>query len=266
MNKFYKIGVVSLLFFSAKAQTNLLVNGGFEGAFTNNTPAGWVTPSTTLQTSVSSAITTIMPQEGAKALKLSVDQVQGILGDVSQIVPAIVAGSKYDVSFFYKYKQVDDGSGGFLSLQWFDTMGDDVPPLDEDAEFFGFNPVPYLAKDIWLPFTTTVTAPATTTQLLLVINCGGATDFVIDNAKVIKQAPLGINTIEKNTVKMYAEGNSLYVATQEGEQVGVYNLMGQKVTNTLAQGNTTVTVLNDLPLNQMLIVKVDNKSGKVILK
>jgi hypothetical protein len=266
MNEFYKVGLLSLTFFAAQSQTNLLTNGSFEGGITNNIPAGW--QSTDQQTNISMSLVTTGAQQGTKALRMSNDGSAGKAGDVVQIVPGIVAGSKYEVSFWYKFTQPEsvDGSVVYRVMQWFDATDTDVPPLTEDDPLFGVDYATYVAQNVWVPLTITVTAPATTTQLYLNIASGGVINVHIDDVKVVKQASLGINTVEKNTVNMYAEGNSLYVATQEGEQVSVYNLMGQKVTNVKAQNNSTVTTLNDLPINQMLIVRVDNKSGKVILK
>jgi Carbohydrate binding domain len=266
MNEFYKVGLLSLTFFATQAQTNLVVNGSFEAGITNNIPASW--QSSDQQTNISMSLVTTGAQQGTKALRMSNDGPAGKAGDIVQIVPGIVAGSKYEVSFWYKFTQPEpaDGSVTFRVLQWFDATDTDVPPLTEDEALFGFDIAPYVAQNVWVPFTITATAPITAKKLFLNIASGGVINVHIDDVKVVKQSALGINTMEKNTVNMYAEGNSLYVATQEGEQVSVYNLMGQKVTNVKAQNNSTVTTLNDLPINQMLIVRVDNKSGKVILK
>ena len=61
---------------------------------------------------------------------------------------------------------------------------------------------------------------------------------------------------------MYTEGNTVYISTIGGESIEVFNITGQKVAE--AKGESKVTVLNNLPQNQVLIVRVDTRSAKIL--
>jgi Carbohydrate binding domain len=261
------LGLFALMTLGANAQTNLLVNGGFEGAIgADNLPESWVNFGG--QSAVNLSLVTTNPYEGLKSLSISYDPATNFDGLVTQTVGGIETGSKYEVSYWYKYSQVVLGSTAGSALQWLDVNNGDVSPTDEDSAFFFGQEAEPLAANVFLPLTVTVTAPPTATQLFIGITTSGPTrNFIIDDVKIVKSTTLGVNTFDVNTTKspnVYTNDTTAYVATNGGEEVAVYNLLGQKIAGT--KGSTRVTVLPNLKKNEVLIVRVDNKSTKIVLK
>ncbi|MDR0829487.1 MAG: chitobiase/beta-hexosaminidase C-terminal domain-containing protein [Prevotellaceae bacterium] len=73
----------------------------------------------------------------------------------------------------------------------------------------------------------------------------------------------GISQIEANAIKMFAEDGVLNVVS-EGGMIEVYDVLGRNVAN--VEANNGLTSISNLPANQMLIVKIGNKTGKIVVK
>ncbi len=261
------IGLFALMSLGANAQTNLLLNGGFEGPIgANNLPQSWV--NFQAQSAVNVSLETTNPYEGLNSLSLSYDPATNFDGSVQQTVGGIEAGSKYVVSYWYKYTTIVTGSTGGSALQWLNATNEDVSPIDADSGFFFGQEAEPTTANVFLPLSVTVTAPATATQLFINLTTLGATkNFIVDDVKIVKSGTLGINDFNKekeDALNIYADGNTIYIATKGGERITAYNLSGQKIAD--VKGDYKVTVLRDLPANQLYVVLVDNKSSKVILK
>ncbi|WP_310554516.1 hypothetical protein [Flavobacterium sp.] len=246
---------------------NLLVNGNFEGTIgANNIPFGWT--SSDIQTPASLSLITTGIRVGClgkKALKMSLDTVQGKSGDVIQVVRGIKPGKTYNVSFWYKYTKPDrgDGSTGFRVLQWLDANDVDIPPTSADSALFGFEASAFNAINVWNRQTINVTAPpigsdGTVAKLLINISSGGVTDFIIDDVEIVRKK----STTSK--LDIYVDGSIVYVDTEAGEQVQVFDLFNQKIVDIPA--GDPVTVLANLPKNKILIIRVDNRFAKVVLR
>ncbi len=261
----FTLGLFAFMTLGSTAQTNLLLNGGFEGAFgANNLPESWV--NFTPQSAVNLSLVTTNPYEGLKSLSISFDPATNNDGLVTQTITGIETGKKYDVSYWYKYSEIVVGSTGGSALQWLSASNEDVSPVDADLEFFFGQEAPTLSAGVFLPIAFTVTAPATATQLFIAITTLGPTrNFIVDDVKIIKQPELSSNEFSvAKKLNIYTNDNTVYVATQGGEQVSLYNLLGQKVASTIA--NKNVTSFDNLTKNQILVVIVDNKSEKVIVQ
>ena len=82
---------------------------------------------------------------------------------------------------------------------------------------------------------------------------------------VIKGNPAGINTIESNTNIFVNEANKIVVSTGiPNAECTVYNALGQKL------GSETITsglqILNFTPASGVYLVKIGNKTQRVIIK
>jgi hypothetical protein len=270
MIKLYTTGLLFLVSLSTYSQANLLVNGGFEGAIgADNLPASWFNfePQTTTNLSlVTNATDPTATFEGTKALKVAYDPSTNVNGSVQQTVTGIQAGSIYDVSYWYKYSDpIAVGSIGVSALQWLSPTDDDVAPVPADEGFFFGQECPTTAQGVFLPLNFSVTAPAGASKLFINLSCVGAIrNFIFDDVKIVKRTVLGISEVDSKQLNIYTQGDTAYVATQGGEQIGVYNLLGQKITG--VTGDEKVTVLSNLTKNQVLIVRVDNKSTKIVLQ
>jgi hypothetical protein len=265
MNTLCAIGLLTLTSLGVNAQTNLLLNGGFEdGLGPDNIPVSWFNFEGQSITNLS--LVTTSPYEGLNALSLSFDPGTNLGGSVQQVVNVEQAGTIYEVSYWYKYTSIAVGNVGGSSLQWVDADGMDVPPVDDDAGFFLGQEAPPTVANVFLPLSVKVTVPPTANRLFLnILTTGGTRGFIVDDARIVKQTTLGgiADDAVSKDLNIYTEGNTAYVVTKGGEKVGVFNLLGQKLMD--VKGEPTVTVLSNLAKNQVLIVKVDNKSAKIVL-
>jgi Carbohydrate binding domain len=262
----FGLGLFTLMSSGVKAQTNLLLNGGFEGTIgADNLPESWVNFGGQSATNLS--LVTTNTYEGLNSLSLSYDPATNFDGLVTQTVIGIEPGSQYEVSYWYKYSQLATGATAGSALQWLDAADGDVPPTDEDSLFFFGQEADPLAANVFLPLTVTVTAPAAAAKLFIAIATVGSTrNFIVDDVKIVKKGgTLSINEVSSvKGLNVYTEGNTAYVATEGGEQVSVYNMLGQKLVD--VKGDPTVTVLSNLDTNKVLVVRVDNKAAKIILR
>lgn len=267
MIKLYTIGVFALMSFGVNAQTNLLLNGSFEGTIgADNLPESWINfaPQSAINLSLATLPANVFA--GTKALNISFDPGTNIEGGVSQTISGITTGSEYDVTYFYKYTEtLVLGSVGGSSLQWLNDANEDVPPVDADASFFFGQECPPISQGIFLPIAFKVTAPPTATKLFIFLTTiGPLKNFIFDDVKIIKRNSLGLNEISKeNQLKIHTKDSSVFISTEGGEKILVHNLLGQKLSETIGEKN--ITTVNNLSKNQVLIVSVDNKTQKIIL-
>lgn len=71
-----------------------------------------------------------------------------------------------------------------------------------------------------------------------------------------------IDMIE-SSLAIYLRNGQLVVPTEAGQNISVYNILGQAVYSTVAQG--VETVIDGLPTNQLLVVRSGRKVAKVVL-
>jgi hypothetical protein len=78
---------------------------------------------------------------------------------------------------------------------------------------------------------------------------------------IIEETVTGINTINKDNITIQSISNGIAIETKEQMSVSVYNLAGQKVYQSVINGNV------EIPLHKgVYIVSVNNESQKVIVK
>ena len=73
----------------------------------------------------------------------------------------------------------------------------------------------------------------------------------------------GINTPKDNAIEMYVSNGALNVIS-EGGMIEIFTVLGVKVAEVNA--NYGITTINGLPNNQLLIVKIGNKNGKIVVR
>jgi hypothetical protein len=230
---------------NANAQENLFLNGSFETLGETSLPTDWeLSGNSTLVTDA---------HDGMNSLQFVAP------GGIAQVAAGVEANEIYTLSFWYKYKEQPAGEGLLsYSSSWWDADGNEY---FGEGEFELMNAtVPY-ADQLWLPLTVDITAQPLATQFWLGLGAQTGVTVLVDDVKLVKKAVVGVD--EFNTsLNMYTEGNTVYVSTIGGESIEIYNLAGQKVAE--AKGESKVTVLNNLPQNQVLIVRVDARSAKIV--
>lgn len=231
---------------NVNAQENLFLNGSFE-TLENNLPTNWnLSGNSTIAADA---------HDGVNSLQLIEP------GGIDQLVTAgIEINEIYTLSFWYKYKAQPTGEGLLnYSSSWWDADGNEYYG---EGEFELMNAtVPY-AEQLWLPLTVDITAQPLATQFYLGLGAQTGVTVLVDDVKLAKKATAGTADFNAPSLNIYTEGNTVYIATIGGEVIEIYNLTGQKVAE--AKGQSKVTVLNNLPQNQVLIVRVDAHSAKIL--
>ncbi len=74
-----------------------------------------------------------------------------------------------------------------------------------------------------------------------------------------------VNTIQETTQQELVSvvGNKLYITAKAGEEINLFALTGQNLFKGVSEGG--VMVIEDLPTNQILVVRIGNKAYKVKL-
>jgi hypothetical protein len=265
------------------AQTNLVKNGGFE-TWTNTSaaPDNWVYRSsytTSVISLISGTPTTGEVNEGTNAVKFSLtgNAARGLNQFIGKT--GLSADKEYTLSFWYKYivapSEVSSGNYGLKvtanyyyysteSYGWYEIVSS------------GQREAPYtqlpVVLDTWVPASFTGTTPATPTTGIIVdslyidLLVTRMATVVVDDIQLVCNScsSTGINeTLAANKLNVYTNNGVLYIATQGGEQIEVYNTYGQKVH--VAEGQNTVTTIYGLPRQQILIIRSGKTVAKVIL-
>lgn len=230
-------------FNNLSAQTNLVSNGGFETVDANGIPVDWnLAPTPTL------SVVTEGAYEGTNAIASS------SFTSISRNIDGIQAGATYTFSFWYKCVTIDDASPYRSRLRWKKESG---------ASSGGYiTSTPICVNDTWILQTEELIAPADAVRLSITIEAQNSS-VILDNVSLTTDA-LSIGDINTKSLNVYTQGNTVFIPTQGGEQIAVYNLIGQQIATGIGQAEETVVA--NLPQNQMLIVRSDNRTAKVILK
>ncbi|MBP6230908.1 MAG: hypothetical protein KA397_04550 [Paludibacteraceae bacterium] len=83
--------------------------------------------------------------------------------------------------------------------------------------------------------------------------------FSVANVYAIEKRAM--NTVQEEVVSVV--GDKLYVTAKAGEEVNLFALTGQNLFRAISEGG--VMVVEDLPSNQILVVRIANKAYKVKL-
>ncbi len=127
--------------------------------------------------------------------------------------------------------------------------------------------VTYPAADGWSPWTDSgeITLPENANvhfAFEYISTTAVACTWEIDNVKVVNKNPSSISSTQANTLSVYAADGVVYVPATAGQNIVVTNVAGQVVANVVAESD--VTAIDNLPANQVLLVKAGNQVAKVI--
>lgn len=249
------------------AQTNLVVNGGFETWAT--LPEPWYIVSATV-TGVTPAANTTIFSEGAKSCKIDCTSASGTynVGQSITFTPGheytltanyyVEAGDGTDVRIWCNYKK--DATTYFTEAELVATG--DYPKLRSgNASSSGSSYLPDV-KLSWQTYSVTFTAPSTANGFDFQFRTYKTAIVNWDAMSLVDNTLSGINSTETQKLNVWLNNNKVTFEAAQGEKVEVYNTVGQKI---LSQ--TTVEGKNELSVNHkgLTIVKVGNRTGKVIL-
>lgn len=254
---------------SLNAQNLITTNPGFE-EWVDGAPTGY-----TLTIPTGSTITqeSSIKSEGNSSLKINHAGASGT-GKIVYTTKVPVEAGKYTFSFKY---YVDPTSGTASVLRHWgylnDVNGVQIATTDPNKALYdAFNKqLQYDGASAGYTATTT-TGEWLTDNVPLDIPFAGTLQleiryyktFVgyIDNISLIKNSSTGINS-EKAVNNIYANNEKIYVPAKSDQKIVVTNSLGQVLS--ISSANDGMNELANLPLKQLLIVKVGSKVAKVIL-
>lgn len=254
---------------SLNAQNLITTNPGFE-EWVDGAPTGY-----TLTVASGSTITqeSSIKSEGNSSMKIIHAGTSGT-GKIVYTTKVPVEAGKYTFSFKY---YVDPTSGTASVLRHWgylnDVNGVQIATTDPNKALYdAFNKqLQYDGASAGYTATTT-TGEWLTDNVPLDIPFAGTLQleiryyktFVgyIDNISLIKNSSTGINS-EKAVNNIYANNEKIYVPAKSGQKIVVTNSLGQVLSVSSAKDG--MNELANLPLKQLLIVKVGSKVAKVIL-
>lgn len=242
--------------FTANAQENLVKNGGFE-SWEASKPVSWSAYAN--DGSFSQETTNV--KEGTSAIKINAN------AQVGQYVNGIIEGKQYTISCDYKIISGDDVSQAFrpwIRWQHFVSTSEKswVNPINDEEKQKMQGDYVNGAVGEWSKYTLTVTAPATANAMHVDLRTYKAAVVIVDNVSVVEAGGAAISSTEANTLSVYAADGVVYVPATAGQNIVVTNVAGQVVANVVAESE--VAAINNLPANQVLLVKVGNQVAKVI--
>jgi hypothetical protein len=254
---------------SLNAQNLITTNPGFE-EWVDGAPTGY-----TLTVVTGSTITqeSSIKSEGNSSLKINHAGTSGT-GKIVYTTKVPVEAGKYTFSFKY---YVDPTSGTTSVLRHWgylnDVNGVQIATTDPNKALYdAFNKqLQYDGASTGYTATTT-TGQWLTDNVPLDIPFAGTLQleiryyktFVgyIDNISLVKNSSTGINS-EKAVNNIYANNEKIYVPARSGQKIVVTNSLGQVLS--VSSATDGMNELANLPLKQLLIVKVGSKVAKVIL-
>lgn len=193
-------------------------------------------------------------------------------GRLLQHVNGLEAGKQYTFSLDFKVatKGSKDNAAARVwfrwqryasstDKEWLDPVGDDLSKMHGpggDTSYFEDK------EGEWQSYSATITAPAKTTSLEYEFRVYNGATVLFKNCTLVEGTSSSIEANVIETPAAYAADGVVYVPANAGERIVVSNVAGQTIAVVTAEEG--VTAINNLPANQILLVKAGNKVSKVI--
>lgn len=157
--------------------------------------------------------------------------------------------SKYPAQLVKLSEVTIGGTGNFVISKSYNLNGATNPVLRTQ-----YPDVDYIGKPI----------PTVPVNLIGVVINYKSTQQIVPRSEADIQIISGIGTVNTEKHSIYVQNGKLMVSAPAGEKIEVYSVMGQKITTRIA--NAHVTEIDGIDVPQMVIVRVGNKTKKVIIK
>jgi len=250
----------------ANAQTNLVVNPGFETWTDAATPGASWTPTLAVNETFSKESTIV--HSGSYSLK----SVYGAKSTTSGAVTTgkvitkpyitITAGTTYTFSFwYYTDASTTNLTGGLRMWGYWEN------PDGTNGSFTQTNLQPTTYIDLtssvgsWQQFSVDVTAPAGSGQLELDIRFYNSVTVYIDDVSLVAKTTAGLSAPAAELLNVKVASKTLTVTNSPSNTVDIFNTVGAKVQSVqLTNGSA------DLNLSKGLyIVRAGNATAKIML-
>lgn len=246
----------------AQAQTNLVVNPGFETWTDNSTPAANWTPTVVTNQTFSKESTIV--HSGSFSLKSVHTGTTGTAKVVTKPYIVVSAGVTYTFSFWY-YADAASTTNLTSALRMWGYWEN---PDGTNGTFDQTNLQPTAYIDLtnvlgsWQKFSVDITAPTGSGQLELDIRFYKNATIYIDDVSLVEKGT-GVNNLNENALKAIVSGKSLLISNiAEGSTIEIYSALGSKVqSSSLENGKVS---LNNLSKG-MYVVRAGKLTQKFML-
>lgn len=245
----------------AQAQTNLVVNPGFETWTDNTTPGVNWTP--TVVASQSFAKESTLVHSGSFSLKSVHAGTTGTAKIITKPYIVVTAGTTYTFSFWY---YAEASTTNLLSALRMWGYWENPDGTNGTFDQTGLQPSAYIdltnVLGSWQKFSVDITAPAGSGQLELDIRFYKRATIYIDDVSLVAVST-GVNNPSSNKLQALVSGKSLLIKNvTEGSNVEIYSALGSKVqTSTLENGKVSLSNL----AKGMYLVRVGKLTQKFML-
>ena len=243
----------------ANAQTNLVVNPGFETWTDVSTPAAnWLPTLATGQTFAQEA--TII-HSGTYSLLSNHTGTAGTAKVITKPYITITAGATYTFSFwYYTDASTTNLTSGLRMWGYWENPDGSNGTFDQT----GLQPTAYIdltsSVGAWKQFSVDVTAPTGSGQLELDIRFYKATKVYIDDVSLI-QKPTALFTPKADILNVSLAGKKITVTNSPSSTIDIFNTIGSKL-QTLKLKDSSA----ELNLSKgIYILRAGNSTAKIML-
>lgn len=274
MRKITFLFLFLLAFIGLNAQTNLLENPGFE-TWNGTKPDPW-----TLSSSGGTVTKGTDAAEGSSAIQIAATATFQLTQTVVAPAGGFDPSKKYKVSFKYKVT-AGDGTDARIWSNWImsepgattttwwamsltDSLGLKGPGGNNQPSVPGDGTNGYLASNTgnWSTYTFSFNPPSGAKQFSFQVRTYNKATVIWEDFFFGEDVTNNVLSTKEQSLTVWTSQDKINFNASASEAIEVYNMMGQKVFNALAvDGQNEITV----PLKGVAIVKVGNRTGKVIL-
>jgi len=243
----------------ANAQTNLVVNPGFETWTDASTPGASWTPTVVSGQTFAQEATIV--HSGTYSLLSNHTASAGTAKIITKPYIVITAGATYTFSFWYYTDATTANLTGGLRMWGYWENPDGTNGTFDQT---GLQPTAYIdltsSVGAWKQYSVDITAPAGSGQLELDIRFYKTTKIYIDDVSLV-QKTTGIFSPKADLLNVSVAGKKLTVTNSPSNTVDIFNTVGAKVQSVqLTNGSA------DLNLSKGLyIVRAGNATAKIML-
>ncbi|MEG1586730.1 MAG: carbohydrate binding domain-containing protein [Bacteroidales bacterium] len=187
--------------------------------------------------------------------------------DMSQDIQ-ITPGKTYKISFDYKSTHAKFRIWSFGVSEhdvWVYTNGVGSAAKPEEDPLRTNNKYFPIAED-WTPMEYTYVAPDSISNFRLMFRVYKQADSEhnIRNITMVQTTGTGMEQNVAQEAKVYAADGKVFVEAAAGEKIAVYSMMGHQLA--VLNADNGINEIGNLPVNEILIVRVGTKATKVIIR
>jgi Carbohydrate binding domain. len=243
----------------SNAQTNLVVNPGFETWTDSATPAANWTP--TVATGQTFAQEAAIIHSGTFSLLSNHTGTAGTAKVITKPYISVTAGTTYTFSFwYYTDASTTNLTSGLRMWGYWENPDGSNGTFDQT----GLQPTAYIdltsSVGIWKQFSTDITAPTGSGQLELDIRFYKGTKIYIDDVS-LTQKPTALFIPKADALNVSLAGKKITITNSPSNTIDIFNIIGSKLQTVILENNEA-----ELNLSKgTYIVRAGNSTAKIML-